>query len=729
MCKPWFAYATLVALQLKVAWGAWRFRDLTIGDTSSYFVYATLWTDLKRVNIVWSPLYTVFYGMMLETVGDLYAATILHRLLIALAADLLVLALMRRLLPGPIAWLVAAWWTLLPINFDTVSEVHLFALLPILLAWLVVATWRGPWGRGTGLGIIAAAMVLSRNELLVPWALLGAACLTWDLRQVRAGATRLRDVVLAYSMPFALAAVLCAGFYARSIIQFPALWEGYGPKHTVNMCQVFAVGYAQRHPEWTKNPMMECEGVMARHFGEGHPTLGRMLRSNPRATLEHFWWNLSLTPSGIQLLLFNATSGRVNPDYFPVRTGSRLALVASLLVMIVLLAGGAALYRDRQRWWREWFRSRMGAWLFIVGTVVPHSLVVTLTQRPRPSYLFDLGVCLMGIVATCCWALWRRWAGAPSAIATDSVRRKSAVALLWLMILLALVVPSYYEGASGTPRPLLESYRRLAPFAELIGRDDAVLLVNGHSFELAHYIGRSRPRALDYSQIVLDPAGKIDAFLDERGVNLFYVDETLASRLPRSSLFVDPLQPGRGAVWDLLAFEDGPHARWRLWGRRTFLNLTGGGAPARTGVEQSFQAGSRLDSAALHFGWAMPEKWGVWSDGPEARLVVDPKPGSLGGGDLGLIVRAMGFVTPKHPRQTVDVLVNGTSVALWTFELGDGFVERRARVPAAVVKFPLEITFRIRNAMTPAQLGISGDARRLGIGLASLRLAPAADGR
>src|SRR5260370_23143332 len=121
----------------------------------------------------------------------------------------------------------------------------------------------------------------------------------------------------------------------------------------------------------------------------------------------------------------------------------------------------------------------------------------------------------------------------------------------WLMILLVLVVPSYYEAlavfrrdhppvsragsASGMPRPLLQSYRRLAPFAELIGRSDAVLLVSRYSVELAHYIGRGRPRILDYNQIVLDSAAEIEVFLADRGAIGFYVAESLPSRRLRTS--------------------------------------------------------------------------------------------------------------------------------------------------------------------------------------------------
>ena len=42
---PWFAYGMLALLQLRAVWGIWRFRDLTPGDTSSYFLYASQWFE------------------------------------------------------------------------------------------------------------------------------------------------------------------------------------------------------------------------------------------------------------------------------------------------------------------------------------------------------------------------------------------------------------------------------------------------------------------------------------------------------------------------------------------------------------------------------------------------------------------------------------------------------------------------------------------------------------
>src|SRR5215208_4410871 len=62
--RPWFAYPALLLLQIRVMWGDWSYRDLTSGDTSSYFVAAYRWYRDFTVDLVWSPLYTAFYGSL-----------------------------------------------------------------------------------------------------------------------------------------------------------------------------------------------------------------------------------------------------------------------------------------------------------------------------------------------------------------------------------------------------------------------------------------------------------------------------------------------------------------------------------------------------------------------------------------------------------------------------------------------------------------------------------------
>jgi hypothetical protein len=101
-----------------------------------------------------------------------------------------------------------------------------------------------------------------------------------------------------------------------------------------------------------------------------------MINANPGAVLEHFLWNLSLVPNGLQVALFNSMSGIVNPDYAPVNQ-SRTALVLGLAVLIVVAGGGAAAARHCRHWWSAWFRERPGGiWLILLvvsAVAVPSS--------------------------------------------------------------------------------------------------------------------------------------------------------------------------------------------------------------------------------------------------------------------------------------------------------------------------------------------------------------------
>src|SRR5690349_20823136 len=94
--SAWFAYGSIFVIQAKVLWGIWEYRDLSAGDTSNYFVDAAGWADHRTVDPLFSPLYAVFWGSLKWILNDVYAATIAHRVVIALAVTLLVLALLRR---------------------------------------------------------------------------------------------------------------------------------------------------------------------------------------------------------------------------------------------------------------------------------------------------------------------------------------------------------------------------------------------------------------------------------------------------------------------------------------------------------------------------------------------------------------------------------------------------------------------------------------------------------
>lgn len=130
-----------------------------------------------------------------------------------------------------------------------------------------------------------------------------------------------------------------------------------------------------------------------------------------------------------------------------------------------------------------------------------------------------------------------------------------------------------------------------------------------------------------------------------------------------------------------------------------------------------FSAGARSVSL-LGSGWGEPAVWGVWSVAPEATLSCAPFPPP----DEPVVWRAAvrAFVWPQHPRLEVEVMANDVPVGQWHFDHRHdrGVVERVATIPAELVqRGPVELRFRLPGCISPRDLGLSQDERRLGIGL------------
>ena len=559
--RPWFAYLTILLLQLKVVWGWWIWADLTMGDTSYYFRNAYDWFQSFRVNIVWSPLYTALYGTFLFLTPDVYQATVLHRLFIVLSVSLLILALLRRLLPPGLAWLIAAWWAVLPINFNTMYEVHLFALLPVLAVWLLIQWRDSPWSRGCALALLCLSCALMRNELLIGVGLLGVFCLFWEIMKARGVAPRPRaaSYLRSYGCTLALAACVVLIFYSRSTVQGHRLRPVLSAKHTLNMGQVFAFGYQQRHPEWKHSPWVQFQDLMVEQFGREQPTLGQMIAANPAAVWEHFRWNFGLTGNGLQVLLFNASSGRTNPDYAHCNLRASYPLWLSIACAAIWLLGLRLLVRERRFWWGYWIRDRAPTWMAMLA-VATVALVVIPTQRPRPSYLFSLSVLLMAWTGMSAFIIARRF---------KWLNRLSAIMPL-AMVGLVLAVPSYFQNrAHRLPQVLYPLVQRLKPFQDLIGDPHTVFLQGDLACEVSNYLGHGIGISHSYSLLDKWSANvPLDWFLEERGVNLFYIDEALLKLLSRRANTAGPfLNTVSGATWKLIGFGDIPGCRWKLFQR------------------------------------------------------------------------------------------------------------------------------------------------------------------
>jgi hypothetical protein len=119
-------------------------------------------------------------------------------------------------------------------------------------------------------------------------------------------------------------------------------------------------------------------------------------------------------------------------------------------------------------------------------------------------------------------------------------------------------------------------------------------------------------------------------------------------------------------------------------------------------------------------GFSYAEDFGVWTEGERAIMVlrVEPRDGPI---DVALLVS--GFVREEHPSLVVDVRVNGSETARWSFDHPDPPDWRSLRVdvsPASRGVVVVELT--IRTPRSPRELGLSDDERRLGLALHQLEI-------
>jgi hypothetical protein len=125
-------------------------------------------------------------------------------------------------------------------------------------------------------------------------------------------------------------------------------------------------------------------------------------------------------------------------------------------------------------------------------------------------------------------------------------------------------------------------------------------------------------------------------------------------------------------------------------------------------------------SEYLRCGWSQAEDWGVWSNGPIAKVQLTDT-ALAGKENVALVIEARGFVTHGQPTQRVRVRVNGVDAG--ELLLGSDITSRSLQVPAAALKLSLfQIELVPETPMSPATTGTSSDQRLLGVGLKSLQI-------
>ncbi len=578
---PTVAWGGILLLGLMVMWRIWDTLDLAHGDTCSYYTGAATWRAtgaLKQpIQMVFSPLYTVFFGEVLRVFSDVYAATIIHRLIIMLASVAAVLGVMRNLLPKGLAWLIAAWWIVLPINWAGLYEVHFFGFFWAALGCWLAGAGRSVWWRGWGLAGLLCSGLLVRNELLLAAALFALCGVSFELYRLAKGQASIRLVagnLLCFTAPSVLLVFLAALLFSGNpkVEDWRRIRAAFTERQRANMAQVYSFGYWQRHPESTNEPWSNevCGALMARDFGSAKAKWAEALRKNPRALFAHVAWNFQLVPAGLELGLFNSYSGGHSPDFSDSgsvipssalmdkrASGTLLPRTGLGAVAAIWLAGLVCVARTRPKW-RAAASRRLWTWLAL-ASCLPSSLLAIATQRPRPAYILPLLLLCMAFTGVSLGAVARRCVGMNRGMAWTATGAG----------ILALFVGYFMLGRPAPKRPMLADYRRLQPYSEIICHRGRVLCSNVAVVgELARYlvnIGRNRPdsRYLGRLEAGMAAGDSLETVLDRAGVTDLYLT---GMELEKEEIRAWR-ETAESAGWRLVAKSDASDARWQLFTR------------------------------------------------------------------------------------------------------------------------------------------------------------------
>ncbi|PTY02248.1 hypothetical protein DB346_09020 [Verrucomicrobia bacterium LW23] len=465
---------------LKTIWAIWVYKDMTYGDTSSYFQNARGFANDGSNNFAWSPTYTSYFGMLYYFTRDAYTTVIFHRVFEIAAIVFLMFELCRRLLSPVIAFLLVAWWLLLPINHNSLYEVHLFAFIPLLLCLYLSTVVEGYWGRAITLACLALTTILVRNEYAIASVLFGLACLVIDFilpcwRNFREEGWNVLKTLAIYVTMGVVTFLIAFSFYDRSLYKYPALKPVMHAKHALNMAQILTYTHQQRTGDTSFSPWTEYQDYMKKTYGNDLPTLSEAFMANPGAVIQHFTWNLGLAPNGFQVALFNVRAGDDEPDYIPTPKSPTLAYSLSAAFFVLLAAGAFCYYTLKEK--TSLFAVHPWTWYTVLCMALTGCFVIMM-QRPRPSYMFMLTFSLMLLAGVALYYIIRRF----------QLEKSVTTYFPCVAVIIVFIFPWYWvnRGVNEHRRPLLAHVHAL----ELAGipnlPDQRVILLE-YAFESTAY--------------------------------------------------------------------------------------------------------------------------------------------------------------------------------------------------------------------------------------------------
>jgi len=127
-------------------------------------------------------------------------------------------------------------------------------------------------------------------------------------------------------------------------------------------------------------------------------------------------------------------------------------------------------------------------------------------------------------------------------------------------------------------------------------------------------------------------------------------------------------------------------------------------------------AKSPIGRSALRLpGWSHIESWGVWSEGKQAKVILNLPQGL----PKTLVIKMRAFITPTHPNQIFELWVNGKKeqdITL-TQALNNQIIIPIG--PTIIDSGSINLEFKLKNPARPKDEGMGSDSRFLAIGLES----------
>ena len=125
-------------------------------------------------------------------------------------------------------------------------------------------------------------------------------------------------------------------------------------------------------------------------------------------------------------------------------------------------------------------------------------------------------------------------------------------------------------------------------------------------------------------------------------------------------------------------------------------------------------------------GWSEPEAGGVWSSGAHAEIAIDPRELSHVVQGISLNFEVYGLVTAGHPRQRIQVSVNGIGAGSHEVVYPNNETQFDVAIPAVDLTSSngIRVAFDLPDAASPQSIGMNSDPRVLGIQLQTLTASP-----